>query len=73
MARDDRSLMLAGLGAMVAISAQTPADAALAPLPDRPIARVDRIKTDIRKALDIKVEDAAAGAVLVQWPNWRKF
>jgi len=76
MAYDDRKLVLAGLGAVLAISAQTPADAALAPLADRPIARVDQIRAEVRKevrkSLDVKV-DEARGAVLVQWPNWRKF
>lgn len=72
LARKDLSLTIAGLSAVLSVASLSPAEAALAALPDRPIARIDQIRDQLRKTLDLKTDDVN-GVRLVQWQNWRKF
>jgi len=72
LAQKDLSLTIAGLSAVLTVASLSPAEAALAALPDRPIARIDQIRDQLRKTLDLKTDDVK-GVRLVQWQNWRKF
>ena len=72
MAAEGRFLSLAGIAAVLAVSSQAPAEAALADPANRPIARINQIRTQLLETSDVKVVDTA-GAVVAQWSNWRKF